>query len=53
MNSTDDESCSSEKNNENFNHYIIQEEKFDINQEPYYPKINKNFQQKKILLYQI
>ena len=50
MNSTDDESCSSEKNNENFNHYIIQEEKFDINQEPYYPKINKNFQQKKNII---
>ena len=32
------------------NHYIIQEEKFDINQEPYYPKINKNFQQKKNII---
>ena len=46
MNSTDDESCSSEIYNENFTNYFILEEKFDINQEPYYP-INKNFQIKK------
>ena len=51
MNSTDDESCSSDIYNENFTNYFIQEEKFDINQEPYYP-MNKNFQKKKNVIIQ-